>query len=131
MEPGGETRTARGLRPPCVPLRADPGSAQRLNLAWNDGWFGSTPGRIPAETNQEERTDAIHTGDVRQRIVEVWASSCVEEDDGSDTAAVDADEPVSGGVFYYLARAENACPSGLGSLGAGSDGSLRTGRVCP
>jgi hypothetical protein len=60
-------------------------------------------------------------------------ATCIESDDGSDTAAVDADTPPAGNVFYYLVRAQNGCPAGLGQgpLGAASDGSIRTGRACP
>jgi len=59
------------------------------------------------------------------------AGVCVEADDGADRVAEDFDEPAPGGVFYYLVRAENACPDGAGSLGARSDGTERTGRDCP
>jgi len=51
--------------------------------------------------------------------------------DVADRVAEDFDEPGPGGVFYYLVRAENACPDGAGSLGARSDGTERTGRDCP
>ncbi|MBD3867574.1 MAG: thrombospondin type 3 repeat-containing protein [Acidobacteria bacterium] len=52
-------------------------------------------------------------------------SICVESDDGADTLAVDPEIPGSGIVFYYLVRAENACPKGSGPLGSG-----RSGRTC-
>jgi len=48
------------------------------------------------------------------------AGVCIEADDGADTTAIDLDEPVAQGIFYYLVRAENAC--GAGSLGIGSAG---------
>ena len=53
---------------------------------------------------------------------------CLEPDD-ADTVALDTDDPASGAVFYYLPRAENACPLGEGSLGTGT--LPRTGRSCP
>ncbi|MCZ6649950.1 MAG: hypothetical protein O7D35_04715, partial [Acidobacteria bacterium] len=57
---------------------------------------------------------------------------CVESDDSSDTMATDATIPGPNSVFYYLIRAENACPVvGQGTLGSESDGTLRTGRICP
>ena len=34
-------------------------------------------------------------------------------------------------VFFYLVRAENACPLGQGSLGKDSNGAPREGRSCP
>jgi hypothetical protein len=55
---------------------------------------------------------------------------CLEEDD-SDTIATDYDIPPVQGAFFYLARAENACPSGRGSLGFDSEESERSGTACP
>jgi hypothetical protein len=59
------------------------------------------------------------------------AAVCVETDDSSNRSSVDAAVPADGGVFFYLVRAENACPAGQGSLGARSDGTPRAGRTCP
>ena len=59
------------------------------------------------------------------------AAICVESNDPSDTSSTDVTAPAGGVVFYYLTRAENTCPEGQGSLGARSDGTLRTGRTCP
>jgi len=47
------------------------------------------------------------------------------------TTASDMSDPGTGGVFFYLVRATNACPSGDGPLGARSNGTLRDGRSCP
>jgi N-acetylneuraminic acid mutarotase len=52
---------------------------------------------------------------------------CVASDT-TETAATDFDFPR---VFYYLVRAQNACPGGLGPLGTGSDGTPREGLDCP
>ena len=90
-----------------------------LTLSWN---VPSTPGGLSLVYDTLRSTDASDF---------VTGSDCLEQDDGSDTEALDADAPVSGGVFYYLIRAENACPFGLGSMGASSDDSPRTGRSCP
>jgi len=49
----------------------------------------------------------------------------------TDTAATDASTPAPGAVSYYLVRAENACPGGLGSLGTNSQGAPRTALTCP
>ena len=51
------------------------------------------------------------------------AAICVESDDGTDTVAIDSDQPAAAGVFYYLVRAENAC--GAGSPGEDSSGTPR------
>lgn len=59
------------------------------------------------------------------------AAICVESDDGTNSTAIDATTPAAGGLFHYLVRAENACPTGPGDLGDGSSGQERPGRVCP
>ncbi len=61
----------------------------------------------------------------------VGAAICLETDEGTDTSSVDTLTPTRGTVFSYLIRAENACPSGQGSLGADSLGAERSGRNCP
>ena len=53
---------------------------------------------------------------------------CVETNDGTDRQAEDTDPPAP--VSYYLVRAENACPAGLGPLGTRSDGTERSGLDC-
>jgi len=58
------------------------------------------------------------------------ATVCLETDDGSDAAATDMAAPAAGSVFFYLVRGEYDCHNGEGSLGAGSDGTQRTGRIC-
>ena len=61
------------------------------------------------------------------------ATTCVEQNGGGNTVSSDATAPASGATFYYLIRAENACPgaSGIGPLGTDSAGLPRTGRTCP
>ncbi len=61
----------------------------------------------------------------------VGAATCVESNDGSNTIAVDASLPAAGTAFFYLVRAENACPSGQGVLGTNSSGTAISGRNCP
>jgi putative metal-binding protein len=60
-------------------------------------------------------------------------ATCVEQNDSSNTIATDATTPASRAVFYYLVRAENACPIGFGfgSLGTDSAGVPRASRTCP
>ena len=56
---------------------------------------------------------------------------CVASD-GAATDASDPALPAVGGIFHYLVRAENGCPSvGAGPLGASSSGVSRTARPCP
>jgi hypothetical protein len=58
-------------------------------------------------------------------------AACIESGDGSDTSASDVAAPPSKGAFFYLVRAENACPMGQGTLGTASNGTPRLGRNCP
>jgi FG-GAP repeat protein len=58
------------------------------------------------------------------------ATVCVEND-GPDTATVELTTPALGQVFFYLTRAQDACPAGQGSLGTDSFGVPRQGRSCP
>nr|MCU0253129.1 integrin alpha [Acidobacteriota bacterium] len=58
------------------------------------------------------------------------AASCVESD-GGDTTSSDTAKPAAGACFFYLVRAQNACPAGQGPLGERSDGTPRAGRSCP
>jgi hypothetical protein len=46
-------------------------------------------------------------------------------------SATDATTPDLGRCFFYLARARNACPGGIGSAGAGSSGAPRPAPACP
>jgi hypothetical protein len=56
---------------------------------------------------------------------------CLESGDGPNVTASDPAVPVVGHVSFYLVRAANACPVGLGSLGTDSFGVERQGRACP
>jgi hypothetical protein len=60
----------------------------------------------------------------------VSAATCVESD-GSDTASSEETAPAAGAGYFYLVRAQNACPAGQGPLGNRSDGSPRSARICP
>jgi len=60
----------------------------------------------------------------------VTSTACVASDITS-AAATDFDSPATGAAFFYLVRAQDSCPSGLGPLGATSDGTPRSGRACP
>jgi len=59
------------------------------------------------------------------------SASCLESDDGPDTTATDGTIPSVGQVFFYLTRAQNACPQGVGTLGTNSSGAPRAGVDCP
>jgi hypothetical protein len=68
---------------------------------------------------------------IRAASVAAFSSgTCVASNVGAlDTT--DGAVPDAGAAWYYLVRAENACPSGTGPLGYASSGSLIGGRSCP
>jgi hypothetical protein len=55
--------------------------------------------------------------------------SCIEQDDGSDTTAIDVEFPPAGVTYHYLVRAENGC--GTGSVGTNETGAQRGAAACP
>ena len=59
----------------------------------------------------------------------VAATECVETG-GSDTSTTDA-APAAPGIFFYLTRAVNDCPSGQGVIGMMPNGQPRPARSCP
>ena len=61
----------------------------------------------------------------------VTAPLCVEFDDGSDLSAIHLDTPGAGSAYFYIVRAENACPNGSGPPGFDSNGVERPAAVCP
>ena len=58
------------------------------------------------------------------------SAACAETSDGPNTAAGDP-IPSVGQSFFYLGRAKNACPQGIGSFGTDSHGAPRPARSCP
>ena len=42
----------------------------------------------------------------------------------------DFESPIAEPIFYYLVRARNLCPDGLGTLGTTANQVLRTGKDC-
>ncbi len=58
------------------------------------------------------------------------SGTCVATDT-SGTSARDAAMPAAGGAFFYLVRAQDACPIGQGSVGTSSNGTPVAARSCP
>ena len=58
--------------------------------------------------------------------VAVCLASGIASPNAPDSAA-----PSLNKFFYYLARARNACPGGIGTVGAGSSGVPRSALICP
>jgi N-acetylneuraminic acid mutarotase len=60
----------------------------------------------------------------------VSSAACIATGSPS-LSSTDDDRPTLGTIYFYLVRARNSCPNGLGPLGSASDGTPRTGRTCP
>lgn len=59
------------------------------------------------------------------------SASCLPPTGAGVMTTSEFSDPGTGGAFYYLIRATNACPAGDGPLGSQSDGTPRVGRTCP
>jgi hypothetical protein len=95
--------------------------ADGATLAWVEPLEpGASPGWV--------RYDVLRSPDASDFLT---APTCVESDDASDTEAFDPAVPGIAECWFYLLRAENACPGGQGPLGNASTGSVRTGGDCP
>ncbi|HYV85684.1 MAG TPA: hypothetical protein VFB49_07230, partial [Patescibacteria group bacterium] len=69
---------------------------------------------------------------LRSNVASDFQSAAVCLDSGiPGPSAPDAAAPALNKFFYYLARARNACPGGVGTVGAGSSGVPRAALVCP
>jgi hypothetical protein len=93
----------------------------KMNLTW------SAPSS-PGGTSASLRFDSLRSSSSADFVA---GALCVESNDGPNTTSVDAETPTAGSVFYYLVRARNVCPGGIGALGHRSDGTEIAGRVCP
>jgi hypothetical protein len=92
----------------------------KTTLGWNaPANLGTSASRIVYDTIRATLPDGFMAG------------TCVESNDGPDTTATDLDLPGTNQAFFYLNRARNACPAGLGSLGTTSAGVERVGVSCP
>ena len=108
---------------------ATPSEVQQVNLSrsqatgysWIHVTFGpSMPG-----------ASSVRYDYLRSEIAWDFSSvNCIEAN-GDAAGGPDPDIPVPGAVFFYLVRARNGCPDGLGPLGSGSDGVPRAATGCP
>ncbi|ANM29626.1 hypothetical protein ABI59_08610 [Acidobacteria bacterium Mor1] len=89
-----------------------------VDILWSDpANLGGQPGSLEFDTlRADDPSDFL-------------SAVCLETD-GSDNASTDTSDPAAGSLFAYLVRAGNACPA-EGTLGTDSDGTERTGAVCP
>ncbi len=126
-QPAGYVRNAADCNDGNAQIWSAPGEVQKLTIASNKQlvqWLA--PGDLggqPATLLYDTLRATSPTGFV--------AGICVESNDGVDTAATDTTLPTIATAVYYLVRAENSCPSGLGTLGKSSAGTPRSGRSCP
>jgi hypothetical protein len=104
---------------------ATPGEVQSLVFLDATSMQWSPPAAPGASTIAYDTLRAAGAGNF------TGGASCVESDDGADTGASDGTVPSSRGIYFYLVRAENACPLGQGTLGTMSSGEPRSGRTCP
>ncbi len=86
-------------------------------------WGAPTGGKASAMTYDVLRSTDPHSFGA--------GATCVASDVGPSPTAIDGATPAPGVAFFYQVRAQDACPSGEGSLGAISGGAARTGRSCP
>jgi hypothetical protein len=107
---------------------ATPGEVQSLRLTYDSGTGVSTLSwQEPVEPGASSVLyDVVRTGDPQNFDLGI---TCVA---GDDTAliATDSVNLQVNTAAYYLIRAENQCPDGLGDAGAATDGTPRMMRDC-
>lgn len=105
-----------------------PGEATGLSFLANKIGLTWSPPQAPGGAPASVRYDSLRASSPANFTT---ATVCLEANDGPNTTSVDAATPAAASAYYYLVRARNACPGGVGSLGRRSDGTERAGRVCP
>jgi hypothetical protein len=108
---------------------ATPGEATDLSVSHDVGVGTTLDWASPVDTGSVSVTYET----LRTAMPDNWmlAVDCVADGDPSDTTNLDTESPDPGLVFYYLVRASNACPAGVGPLGRDSGNAERTGASCP
>jgi hypothetical protein len=92
-------------------------ASEVTTLVWTVPTFlGGTPGT--------ERYDVIRSSAPSDFETD---AACVASD-GEETTATDSDAPPTGGIYYYIVRAENGCSTDPGCFDPGPQ---RTARECP
>jgi hypothetical protein len=108
---------------------SDPASEVQ-NLVWSANWYlqwdavATGLGCVPASL----RYDTIYS--LAASNFTPGNGAC-RESDGDDTATNVSTSPAVGQTWYFLVRADNACPGVGGPLGNRSNGTPRTGLPCP
>jgi len=101
---------------------------ETLNLRFTSGttlaWDPPAAPGAPTPDLLYDTLRSVSPGDFLSAI-------CLESDDGPNTTATDGTIPSVGQVLFYLTRAQNGCPQGVGTLGTNSSGAPRAGVDCP
>ena len=108
---------------------ATPGEATDLSVSHDVGVGTTLDWVSPVASGSVSVTyETLRTG-----TPDGWmlAVDCVPDGDPSDTTNLDTENPDPDLVYYYLVRASNACPEGVGPLGQDSGNAERTGASCP
>ena len=100
---------------------------ETLNLSFTSGttlvWDPPVDPGAPTPALLYDTLRSVSPGDF-------LSASCLESDDGPNTTATDSTLPSVGQAFFYLTRAQSACPQGAGTLG-NSSAAPRAGVDCP
>lgn len=105
-----------------------PGEVEELLLSQADGtttlgWSAAfEPGAATVTYETLRSTDAADFVD---------GADCLVAPDPTSIELTDSISPPPGTAFFYLTRALNGCPAGVGSLGPGAVNGPRQGRSCP
>jgi hypothetical protein len=105
-----------------------PGEATNLNLFYYGPGYTSLAWASPAVPGAAvDSYDVIRAAGPNDFSA---GGTCVSVTPGMNTTT-DSPEPDPGGGFFYLVRAKNTCPNGIGPLGWSSSGTLHTAPACP
>ena len=124
VEPPGHVTEAGDCDDADVNVWATPAEVRDLLFADTQTLFWNAPTEPGATTVLYDTIRSDTSSDF------VTAPTCVDSNSPS-TSSTDPVQLASGAVVFYLVRAENDCPDGLGSLGTDSLGVPRTGSNCP
>jgi hypothetical protein len=104
-----------------------PGEVRDLSLAPGKETLTWQPPADPGGAVEELLYDTLRSDEP----ADFGAPAICVASDAPATSTRDPVDPPPGAAFAYLVRAQNACPDGQGTLGAGSGGAPRAGRACP
>ena len=92
--------------------------SSQTNMSWTAPSNAGSPPPLLYDTHRVTRPNAYSSG---------YSSNCVEIS-GTDQATIDATVPAIGQVYFYTVEAKTQC--GLGPMGTGTGGLVRTAVTC-